>query len=208
MEWKQWKPATETAEPRKRDIRCSSLFCKWKWLYGHNWWTEINHLQMAKCMILFLWRQMPQAGQHCSCVLVTSITPQGVSPEWENRSEIFLRKDLIDNKTLNWHQTQDRVQVSWQFYWATEKIIIIQFPCLVKSYCSHCILLIKLTLTQKLILCFVYHSMLIFQLYVHWQGSVVSHLKLEKGVSHICINNSITCSTQNGGNEPNTHFQN
>ena len=30
MEWQQWKPAAETTQPRKRDIRCSSLCWQWK----------------------------------------------------------------------------------------------------------------------------------------------------------------------------------
>lgn len=27
MEWKEWKSATETTQPRKRDFRCSSICC-------------------------------------------------------------------------------------------------------------------------------------------------------------------------------------
>ena len=56
MEWQQWKPAAETTQPRKRDLRCSPLCCQWKWLSGHNnWWAEIKYLQMDECIKIYWW---------------------------------------------------------------------------------------------------------------------------------------------------------
>ena len=55
MEWQQWKPAAETTQPRKRDLRCSSLCCQWKWLSGYNWWAEIKCLQMDECIKNYGW---------------------------------------------------------------------------------------------------------------------------------------------------------
>ena len=55
MEWQQWKPAAETTQPRKRDIRCSSLCWQWKWLSGYNWWAEIKCLQMDECIKIYWW---------------------------------------------------------------------------------------------------------------------------------------------------------
>ena len=55
MEWQQWKPAAETTQPRKRDLRCSSLCCQWKWLSGYNWWAEIKCLQMDECIKIYWW---------------------------------------------------------------------------------------------------------------------------------------------------------
>ena len=56
MEWQQWKPAAETTQPRKRDLRCSPLCCQWKWLSGYNnWWAEIKYLQMDECIKIYWW---------------------------------------------------------------------------------------------------------------------------------------------------------
>ena len=55
MEWQQWKPAAETTQPRKRDLRCSSLCWQWKWLSGYNWWAEIKCLQMDECIKNYGW---------------------------------------------------------------------------------------------------------------------------------------------------------
>ena len=55
MEWQQWKPAAETTQSRKRDIRCSSLCWQWKWLSGYNWWAEIKCLQMDECIKNYGW---------------------------------------------------------------------------------------------------------------------------------------------------------